>query len=70
MKNIALIGTSKIALVHLRILQSLNIKKNIYIISRSLRKAKIFIKNSEYKNFKKYNTVKNTNIKRKKILFN
>ena len=52
MKNIALIGTSKIALVHLSILQSINIKKKIYIISRSLRKAKIFIKNSEYKNFK------------------
>ena len=50
--NIALIGSSKIALVHLRILNSIKIKKKIYVISRSLQKSKNFIKKSNFSNFK------------------
>ena len=51
--NIALIGTSKIASVHLRILLNLKSTKKIYVISRSLKKAKNFINKYKFKNKKK-----------------
>ena len=40
--NIALIGTSKIASVHLRILSNIKSVKRIYVISRSLKEQKIY----------------------------
>ena len=48
--NIALIGTSKIASVHLRILSNIKSVKRIYVISRSLKKEKKFIKKYKFKN--------------------
>lgn len=50
--NIALIGTSKIASVHLRILLSLKSTGKIYVISRSLKRAKNFITKNNFKNRK------------------
>ena len=49
--NIALIGTTKIAFVHLRILNNIKIKKKIYVISRSLERSKNFIIKSNFNNF-------------------
>ena len=50
--NIALIGTTKIAYVHLRILNNIKIKKKIYIISRSLERSKNFIIKSNLNKFR------------------
>ncbi len=68
--NIALIGTSKIASVHLRILLNLKATKKIYVISRSLKKAKNFINKYKFKNKNKIfpSNIKILDVKKFKII--
>ena len=47
--KVSLIGTSKIAFVHLRILLNIDENKKIYLISRDLNKANKLIKKASSK---------------------